>query len=202
MLKNLNKQKNNAVSTLSIIGDSFSSEYTSDSWVSMLGNRYKVKNFSQRGISEYRLYCNILNHIEEITKSDLVIIFHTNPDRVFVPDGVVFDSRQLPTHPYCDLVASDSITSNNWKYIAETYYKYFFDQTLQNFLYQSIVEKTTSLCLPNLVHCTGFQIPQSMNFIKSFHDVYMNNPGDINHMDRHGNQIVYEYLEKIIYEKI
>lgn len=188
--------KKNSSLNISIIGDSFSSDTGPDSWVSMLTDIHNVTNYSQRGISEYRLYNNIIKNIEEISKTDVIIVFHTNPDRVFVPDRVIFHSRTLSTHTHCDMIAENALTDKHWKNIAKEYYTYFFDQSQQNCFYQLLVEKMNNLNLKQIIHCSGFDIniPFNSLHIKSFNDVMISNPGNINHLDLMGNQIVYNYV--------
>jgi hypothetical protein len=41
---------------LAIIGDSFSSDITSGSWIGLLANSYKLQNYSLRGITHYRIF--------------------------------------------------------------------------------------------------------------------------------------------------
>jgi len=188
--------KKTGLLNISIIGDSFSSDMNAGSWVSMLANIHNVTNYSQRGISEYRLYHNITKNIEEIAQADAIIIFHTNPDRIFVPDRVTFHSRTLSTHTYCDMIAENALTDKHWKNIAKEYYTYFFDQTQQNCFYQVLVEKINNLNFKKIIHCSGFDIGIQFDSlrIQSFNDVMISNPGNINHLDLVGNQIVYNYV--------
>ena len=192
--------KTTKLKTIAIIGDSFSADEGNDSWVTKLSTNYNVINFSQRGISEYRLYSNIIKNIEELSKADAVIIFHTNVDRIFVPDHIVFQSRQLPTHTQMDLIANDASTDKYWKKIARYYYKYFYDQSQQNCFYQLLVEKIDQLIAPQKIHCSGFDIDIEFKLIsiKLFNEVRIEHPGTVNHLTAVGNQIVYNYLENII----
>ena len=82
------------------------------------------------------------------------------------------------------------------KNIAKEYYTYFFDQSQQNCFYQLVVEKMNNLNLKQIIHCSGFDIniPFNSLHIKSFNDVMISNPGNINHLDLMGNQIVYNYV--------
>lgn len=181
-----------------IFGDSFSTDVSVDSWITKLSNRYDIKNFSQRGISEYRLYRIILKNIEEISEASAVIIFHTNMDRIFVPDHVFFQSRQLPTHTQMDMVANDALNDKHWKKIAAHYYRYFYDQDQQNCVYQLLIEKIDQLIATQKIHCSGFDIECNTVAIKLFNQVRVDYPGTTNHLNATGNQLVYNYLESVL----
>lgn len=178
---------------ISIVGDSFSANIDSEhSWIHLLSKDYLIQNYSQRGISQYRLYRNILYNLENIKKSHAVIIFHTNPDRVYIPNGIDFPSRTLSSHPCCDLVASDSLQKSSWKKIAETYYRYFYDQEQQQLYYEMLVARIKHvLDRQKTIHCSGFAtLPE----IKSFLQVKKKYPGDVNHCSETGNKEIYQYL--------
>jgi len=191
--------KTTELKNIVVVGDSFSADTGNDiSWVAKLSNNYNVKNFSQRGISEYRLYNIILKNIEEISKADTIIIFHTNPDRVFVPNHVQFQSRQLQTHPHMDMVANDALNDKCWKKIADYYYRYFYDQGQQNCIYELLVEKIDRLVKIQKIHCSGFNVACESITMNLFYQTKIDHPGTINHFNSAGNQFVYNYLESII----
>lgn len=181
------------IKKISIIGDSFSSDDVDDtSWISLLSKQYCITNYSQRGISQYRLYKHLVCNLKEIEQSDAVIIFHTNPDRVYIPDGVSFPSRLLDSHPYCDLVANDSLEKKDWKNIAENFYRYFYDQEQQNLYYQLLVERMIKLLdTHKVIHCSGFD---TLPNIKSFLQLQQQYPGTVNHCSALGNYKIYNYL--------
>jgi len=176
---------------IKIFGDSFSSDQVSDSWVTFLSEHHEVTNYSQRGISEYRIYKNILYRINDIVSADVVIVFHTNPDRVYVPDHVLTPSRQLHTHPFCDMLATDS--SEKW-IPSEIYYKNFYDQgfqdTMFDFLINGIRKKLKNV---KLLEFSGFDIQTPG--IHSISALRERNPGSINHLDIMGNITVFELIQ-------
>ena len=178
------------------VGDSFSISDHADSWVSQIAKTHTVLNFSQRGISEYRLYTIVKDHLAEIVASDRLILFHTNPDRVFIPDTVKYPPRNLPSHPHSDMVANDSLSNRSWHNIAETYYRYFFDSSMQLDFYDLLINDIVNLTssIPT-IHCTGFDITSSRaTLIHSFFNTLLTSPGDINHFDAQGNSLVYNYI--------
>jgi hypothetical protein len=177
-----------------IFGDSFSADCVENSWPSWLEQKYTVQNHSLRGASEYRLYCSFMNNLETAQSADAVIFFHTNPQRVFVPDHVDYMRRGTNTHSYSDMVANDVMSDPRWRNIADMYYRNFFDEGFQNTLYTMLIQNISSR-LQNILHCSGFDVSMK---IKSFYELRKTNPGPINHLDKTGNQIVYNYIEQWI----
>lgn len=176
---------------VSIIGDSFSADYGQDSWVSMLSTKYKVNNFSQRGISQFRLYCIVQDNWSTIKNSDAVVIFHTNPDRVYIPNGVELATRNLDSHRVCDMVAENALTDKIFGTRAQMYYKYFFDQLQQNVFYRLMVDDIKRLTQHHVcLHCSGFDVAVE----KSFAELQQQHAGQCNHFDAIGNIIVHNYI--------
>lgn len=177
--------------TVTIIGDSFSADYGQDSWVSMLSSNYVVNNFSQRGISQFRLYCIVHDNWSTIKNSDAIVIFHTNPDRVYIPNGVELATRALASHKTCDMVAENVINDEMFRAQARMYYKYFFDQTQQNVFYRLMVDDIKRLTQHHVcLHCSGFDVAVD----KSFAELQRQHAGDLNHFDAVGNTVVYDYI--------
>lgn len=184
---------------ITIVGDSFSADENPNSWVTLLSNSYHVKNFSQRGISQYRIFQIVKNNCQTLFESDVIILFHTNPDRIFVPDHVNYPTRNLTSHPCADMVASDILSRPQWEIIAQNYYKYFFDFEFQNNLFKFIFKDIAELLSQKKVlHCTGHKLT-SFPEIKSFNELFLTNPGTINHFDITGNQVVFNHITKHLY---
>lgn len=185
---------------IAIIGDSFACDYSEGSWISLLMQDHNITNYSARGISEYRLYKMLMSDYEQIQKADCVIVFHTNPDRVYIPSGVDYPTRKLDSHPHADMVANDILSNARWAKNAEVYYKNFYDQDLQDTLYDFLVEDIAqALSNQKTIMCSGFAL-ESYPAIYSFASVREKHPGDINHLDINGNLAVYNYIKKNIEE--
>lgn len=189
---------------ISIIGDSFSSDEQAISWISLLKKQHQVTNYSLRGISQYRIFKITKTNLADILLSDAVIFWHTNPDRVFVNNEVTFPTRDLASHPSADLIATDSLSSNNsdWKKIVCTYYKFFFDQEQQELYYRLLIKELIELVdgVKIKIHCSGFklkgiELPTSIN---QFDEIKSKFPGNINHMNESGNLLVYKELGDLL----
>jgi hypothetical protein len=185
---------------ISIIGDSFATDTGLDSWVTMLSQDHNVTNFSRRGISQYRIFKITQDNFPTIIDSNLIILFHTNPDRVFVPDHVNYPTRSLLSHSSADMMANDIMTRPEWSNISKTYYKYFFDFEFQNMLHFFIIKNIVESFSHNLVlHCSGHNL-KNLSFIdiKLFNDQFLLNAGSTNHLNRIGNEIIFNYVTEII----
>jgi len=183
---------------IAIVGDSFATDEVADSWVALLRTQHHVTNLSQRGISQYRLLTMVEENLSSILEHDYAILWHTNPDRVYVNNDITFPTRTLASHPHADLVAADSLNSSDtqWRRTAETYYRVFHDTQQQKLYHHLVVQYIQELMQPiRTVHCSGFVLPGT---IYSFAGLVQEHPGVVNHFDIAGNQIVFEYLTRNI----
>jgi len=178
---------------IAILGDSFSSDTDTDSWVTLLGKNHNVCNFSQRGISQFRIYKIFLSNIEFINSCDRLILWDTNPYRIYLNDNVDYPTRDLTSHPYADMITSDVMIHKEWSKIAKTYYKYFFDEEQQDTFSKLLINEMLGLIRIPVVRCTGFDINNPG--VKSFFDIKQQHNGTINHMDATGNKLVLEYIQ-------
>jgi hypothetical protein len=178
-----------------IVGDSFSSDQSSESWVTLLTQHGKVTNLSQRGISEFRIFRIIEENLADINCADTMIVCHTNPSRIYIPDGIPYPSRSLATHSTCDMVASDAMVSGEWQDIARIYYKNFYDDYLQKKLFDFIFQEIHLMVKIPILDCSGFDLVGNADII-SFADTWQQHPGNINHLDAEGNRMVYRQILK------
>lgn len=182
---------------ITIVGDSFSSDVSKDSWATQLSECHSVNNLSQRGISQYRIYTIIKDNLSLIENSDCLIIWHTNPDRIFVNDNIDFPTRCLGSHPTADLVANDALSSKDkvWRQTVESYYKVFFNSPQQELYHRLLVNEIRRLVAGvKTLEYTGFNLNNSD--IKSFFNIKIANAGNVNHMNAVGNRIVFETILK------
>jgi len=185
---------------LAIVGDSFSSNSSTGSWIELLARSNEVKNYSLRSISQYRIFDILTKNLPEIIKADAIIIWHTNPDRIYVNDEVKFPTRDIAFHRYADLVAADSLNSQDkeWQDVAKTYYKIFYNQEQQMVYCQLILEKIKSILgKQKVIHCSGFDL-HALPEIKRFDYLLATHPGEINHYNLAGNQEVFDYINSIL----
>ena len=90
-----------------IAGDSFAADwkikYNGNGWVNMLSDDYDVTNIAQAGVSEYKIYQQLINH--NTTMYDKIIISHTSAYRIPVFEHPIHSKDIL--HHNCDLIYSD-----------------------------------------------------------------------------------------------
>jgi hypothetical protein len=177
-----------------ILGDSFASDEVQQSWITLLKRNHQVVNFSKRGISQYRIYKIFLENIKIINSADKFLLWHTNPQRIYLNDDVDVPLRKLESHPDADLVAEDSLGTPGWNNIARMYYKYFFNEDQNQVFFELLCEKIRNSTTIPILECTGFETID--NSIKSFYEVKSQNQGTINHMNQTGNHIVYTWIKQ------
>jgi len=178
---------------IAILGDSFSSDTSADSWTSLLAKDHEIYNFSRRGISQFRIYKIFLHNLDFINSCDRLILWETNPYRIYLNDSIDYPTRELDSHPCADMVTSDVMMHREWNKIAKTFYKYFFDEEQQDTFSTLLIKEMLELVTVPVIRCTGFN--KSVNGVKSFFDVKEQYNGNVNHMDSTGNRIVLDYIQ-------
>lgn len=180
---------------LYIFGDSFATNTSSDSWTSRLHNN--TVNYAINGASEYRILKQIKKYCHLITYDDVVIISHTNPYRIFVPDSVDYPSRKLDSHKFCDLVINDALSSSwKWNFITKAYFKYFFDPVYAKTIWDLLVSEEVKILPCPVISTSGFDI----NSVKNFYHISSVYKGNINHMTWHGNALVAEFIKEKLHD--
>ena len=182
-----------------IFGDSFSTNKTVSSWTRQLKDGTQINSLN--GVSEYRILRQIKKFSKDIKPNDVVIICHTNPHRVYIPDRIPYPARKESSHPQCDLVISDSMNRNlAWRLISKIYFKYFFDEDYSTQVFDLIISEEKSIVQSRtnkLIEVSGFEGQPN-----SFYDTYISHVGKINHMSKEGNQIVADRVKELINAKI
>ena len=184
-----------------ICGDSFAADwsvkYGNIGWPNMLAKEFKVTNLAQAGCSEYK----ILKQIESVKlkKFDYIIISHTSPYRLYVNKHPIHYKDVL--HKNSDLIFSDieeySKINSNLIPILD-YYKNYFDLDYALDIHNLICEKIDNITKGfNTVHISSFDYKEMYTFPKlvSFIDVFKKYPGQTNHYNQEGNQIVFDTIK-------
>ena len=182
-----------------ICGDSFAADWTKKyngaGWVNMLCNDFNITNVAEAGVSEYKIYQQIKK--QKIQDYDKVIISHTSAYRIPVETHPVHSKDTL--HYNCDFIYSDireHKDNPDVKCIVDLYEKYFHvDYAV--FVHELIVKEINTLC-PNAINITFFN-----SFNKDavqFEDVFLENRGNMNHLNEKGNKIIYNKIIKLLNE--
>ena len=179
-----------------IIGDSFSTNMSTESWINLLPENYAITNMSMNGVSQYRLYRMFLDVREQITPGSTIIFCHTNPNRIYLPDRINYPTREKDSHPNCDLVLGDVKRHGMfWRIISYLYIKYFFDEEYYCNLYDLMVKEMNSIEGCQIINMSGFV---DKNFNISIKDIFKNHRGEINHLTPYGNILVAERICKLL----
>ena len=172
-----------------IFGDSFSASKNPESWVSLLDE--PVNNFATNGSSEYRILKNYYAEHRNIDPTDTVLFVHTSPSRIFLKDNKSTSSRQLESHPNCDIIINDMFEKKEKEYIKIL--ESIWDDEYFNDMFDLIVDKLQTV--PNSVHLTFFETTRD-DLIQLNH-IWTANSGDTNHMNKVGNCLVADIVKQL-----
>jgi len=183
---------------LLIAGDSFATnwriKHNGAGWVNHLENDYEVKNIAQAGVSEYKIYKQLIK--ENLKEFDNVIVSHTSAYRIPIEEHPIHKNDIL--HKNCDLIFSDvsEHLSNPIMRTAHDFYTNIFDADYFIFINSLICKEIQNLS-SKITHITFFDSFYDEN-VKKFESVFLNNKGQMNHMNTTGNQIIYEEVKKLL----
>jgi hypothetical protein len=187
---------------LLICGDSYGYNHRLlDSWVTKISELGEVTNLSQCGVSEYKILHQLLS--VDLDKFEKILILHTSPNRVHVNTNTFYSDSE--THKNCDLLFGDVESKKDTDFLANLAYNYFihiFDleyySYIHNLICQDIDQRTKRL---PVIHITAFDYTNLYQFddrLIDFSDIASNHFGDINHLTKTGNMLLYDRLLKII----
>jgi hypothetical protein len=161
----------------------------------MLCKDFNITNVAEAGVSEYKIHQQIKK--QKIQDYDKIIISHTSAYRIPVETHPIHSKDTL--HRNCDFIYSDireHKDNPDVKCIVDLYEKYFhIDYAI--FVHELILKEINMIC-PNAVNITFFN-----SFNKDavqLEDVFLENRGNINHLNEVGNKIVYNKILKLLNE--
>jgi hypothetical protein len=177
-----------------LIGDSFSAATTKQSWVSLLN--HNITNISSCGSSEYRVIKKLLN--SKIEMFDHIIIVHTSPYRIYTEFNPLHQHSN--THKNCDLLYQDAKDKTGIKFADNVcwWFENIFDLQQADLVHQLLINHSFNIIksIPS-THITFFENVKESK-VHNLSHIYHNHPGDINHMDVNGNQLVANYVCNIL----
>jgi hypothetical protein len=189
-----------------IIGDSFAAnwlvKYKNEypGWPNLLAEKYSVTNLAQAGVSEYRIYQQLLSVIN-LDEYDLVIVSHTSPYRLPTRKHPVHNTDLL--HSNADLIFSDIEYHNNqikniFNFGLKSAYKFFlyhYDEAYFETTYQLLRERINDMLKEKLVIVIS-NLPILKNFTTEKTVLeFTSDGGLINHGSENLNK---EILQEII----
>lgn len=186
-----------AQSKLLIIGDSFCYNQEAYSWTKMI-NDYEVCIDSACGIGEYKIWRKVLNH--DLKEYHKIIIVHTSPYRLHINQNPWYDEGSM--HNQADLLYCDIKNKPSGIYkqlVCDWFEKVVELDHLEN-IHQLIVKEIQSLCQgKSALHMTFFEY--QLPGVCSINNIWKQNPGSINHLDRTGNCKTLDFLLPFLQDK-
>ena len=171
-----------------IFGDSFAAD--NSGWPGSFG---EVKNFATRGSCEYRIWRKYTEQKSNITPDDTVIFCHTSWSRVYLRDeNTSLLSRRLASHPQCDILLGDITAKRETKFM--NIITEIWDEDFQQYVHDRVI--ADCMGVPNSLHISFFEENKKydMHDLSKYRYEY---PGNINHMDKTGNNMVGKELKCI-----
>jgi len=177
---------------LLICGDSFSADWTKKyqgiGWVNMLEKDFEITNISQAGVSEYKIYLQLKS--QDLSQFDNILISHTSAYRIPIIEHPIHKGDLL--HDNCDIIFSDveKHLDNHIMKTAYDFYSEIFHADYYCFVNDLIYKEIYNL-VPTALHITFFDSFYPETVLK-FEDIFLDNRGTVNHLDKNGNGIIYE----------
>ena len=175
-----------------VVGDSFSEDMSSDSWVTQLGD--SVTNLSNRGISEYKIYQRIKNI--DLSQFSFCIINHTSPNRIYIPENPYYvnDSK----YQHCDLLYSDIKSREPDEFATNVawWFENVFDLEQAEFMHNLLIDHIVKSTPSNTLHMTFFSSKNT--HLVGLQSIWKKHPGAINHLDKVGNQLVTKSIKEYL----
>lgn len=197
-----------------IIGDSFAADWTvkypnQKGWPNLLAEHFPVRNLSQAGVSEYKIYQQLMS-LDDISKYDYFIVSHTSPYRAVTRRHPIHYNDSL--HKHADLLLSDiDYHSRTIKGLfnfslkaAQSYIKYHYDIEYHETTYK-LFRNAINQQLPSdkLIVISNFptkiQYPNEKNFL-DVSKLQKEYPGLMNHLSDQGNAIICNTIMKKLNE--
>lgn len=173
-----------------IFGDSFAAPTDfPESWVNGLGQCYVVDNRAQAGASEYRIWQQIRS--ADLELYDLALCVHTSDQRLFVPHNPLH--QQSRTHQHCDVIFTDiEYRDDEFSRACQEYFRWIHDWDYHRNIHNLICQQIDQEFDIPVLHTTHFDYENLYAFagMVSFHDLWQQHRGSINHYTQHGNRLV------------
>ena len=194
-----------------IVGDSFCADWTvkyptQQGWPNMLGEIFDVTNLAQAGVSEYKIYQQVVSS-KNLDQYDLFLVSHTSPYRSVTRRHPIH--CQDPLHKDADLIMSDiDYHAKSWKNIfnfslraASGYFTHHYDADYHKTTYDLFRQAINNM-LPQerVIVCNNFISPvrHSEKHFCDFSNIQQQHPGLINHLSLEGNRLIFDLLKDYI----
>lgn len=195
-----------------IAGDSFSADWTvrypdKKGWPNLLAECFVVENIAQAGVSEYKIYQQIMS-INDMNLYDFFIISHTSPYRAVTREHPIHSTDIL--HQHADLMINDidyhhsklKNFANRSLKAAQGYFKYHYDTEYHVTTY-NLFKKEINKKLPKNKTITLNFFPDGHDkdhdqYSLNFDKLQKTQPGLMNHLSLAANEIIFQEIKKYI----
>jgi hypothetical protein len=190
-----------------IFGDSFAADWSRKyseykGWPTMLAEKFDVTNIAQAGVSEYKIYKQLLS-VKNLNDFDYVIVSHTSPYRVPVRKHPIHQHDIL--HKDADLIEAD-INYHAHKFTnilnislrtAKNFFLHLYDEEYYTMTYDLFREKIDQLLSHKKV-ITVNNFHNKYTYLSEtyldFSHLYDDHRGLINHFSEYGNQVIFQKI--------
>jgi hypothetical protein len=193
-----------------IAGDSFAADWSIKypnqmGWPNLLSSVHQVNNIAQAGVSEYKIYKQILSVEHQLKNYDVVIISHTSPYRAVTRCHPVHCND--PLHHNADLMLADiehhSGSIKSWfnfsLQAARGYIKYHYDYEYQELTYDLFRKEIDQLLIKNkTILISNFLNQGAAGSKQNFLDcsqLQKDHPGVMNHLSDQGNALLFDAIK-------
>ena len=188
-----------------IIGDSFAADWTVKypnqiGWPNLLSRDYLVTNLAKAGIGEFKVWKQIQS-INNLNNYDLILISHCSPWRLSTLRHPIHCNDIL--HGDSDLIFADieyhiNLTKSPSKElkVAYDFFKYHFDKEYHDEVcrvFRQHINNYLRDCNSLILNFRNPKFDTEQNVL-DFSQVFVDNPGQINHLSDIGNNIVYNKI--------
>ena len=182
---------------IALFGDSFGVQKVDEqfnSWVTMLSQHFEIYNYSECGISQYKILKSIQR--TNLSTYDKVLITHTSPGRVYVNVNPLHLVTRY--HKNCDIIYSDiEKNSDDFSKACQMYFKYIFDFDHAMDMHNLICKEIDFLLAnKSTIHITHFDYDNLYMFkdLINFYPLWLKNKGEVNHYNQAGNSQIFQVL--------
>jgi hypothetical protein len=193
-----------------ICGDSFAADWQKKypdqkGWPNLLADKYTVTNIAQAAVSEYKIWQQIKS--VDLNKFDTVIISHASPNRIHCKTHPIHADNIL--HKDSDLIYTDLLAHPDNKdcelavKFFERYFEIDYYQDICDLICQKILNILGEYTHLNQIHLVNINKKQLYDFLPSYdiNKIFTKCRGTTNHLNKKGNQMMYDQIEKSIQEQ-
>jgi hypothetical protein len=183
-----------------IAGDSFAAQWPNgeEGWPYLLAVEHDVTNVAQAGVSEYKIYKQIL--AANVNSYDCVIVSHTSPNRVHTPKHPI---HKEGLHKNCDLIYNDLSSRFSWFNrsldVAKGWFEFHYDQEYQNDVYRLLRKEINETIKVPYINLNNLEVSKEFMIEDigiDFSPLWAKERGVVNHYSTKGNLTIFNIIKR------